>query len=61
MIHNSERKKTKPWIILAMERAERTFYYMQICTVQGNMKRIGEPVENITKKLKLYKKESKGN
>ena len=25
------------------------------------MKRIGEPVENITKKLKLYKKESKGN
>lgn len=25
------------------------------------MKRIREPVENITKKLKLYKKESKGN
>lgn len=35
-----------------------TVKYVQF---QGNMKRIGEPVENITKKLKLYKKESKGN
>lgn len=35
-----------------------TVKYVQF---QGKMKRIGEPVENITKKLKLYKKESKGN
>lgn len=40
-----------------MERAEKdsTVKYVQF---QGKMKRIGEPVENITKKLKLYKKES---